>query len=363
MSNRVMVFHHPLPIKANASSASQIRPFKIRQAFIDLGFQVLDVTGYSKERAQAIRKIKQETQKGLKIDFLYSEFSTSPLATNDPHNLPLRPFMDYSFFKWFQQHHGKVGVFYRDVHWAFPFYKKSLSPLKFQVALGLYKYDLHQLRDIDQLFVPSQAMINYLPKELVDKKPTVSPPGTQPLVVPRRDHQQKLLYAGGLGGSIYDVNELLHSISQHQDFDLTLLVRKYDWENLVRVDDFQKPNNLHLSFKNSEESAEEFLRSDFFAMMIEPNEYFNMAMPMKLFDAISFELPLFCRKGSESARFIETHQIGWAVESTEAMVQLLKSEGFVDAANRCRDNLKRIKEQNTWVQRAQTITDKLSFNS
>lgn len=44
-----IIFHHPLPLDPNATSASGIRPFKMIKAFEKLGYEVLEIRGHGKE--------------------------------------------------------------------------------------------------------------------------------------------------------------------------------------------------------------------------------------------------------------------------------------------------------------------------
>ena len=92
-----IIFHHPLPLRLNSSSASGIRPVRMLEAFRQLGYEVDVVAGYSSERKKIIKKIKQKIENGVKYDFIYSESSTMPTVLTDKHHLPLNPFLDFGF--------------------------------------------------------------------------------------------------------------------------------------------------------------------------------------------------------------------------------------------------------------------------
>ena len=47
-----MIYHHPLPLAVDAISASGIRPMQMKHAFEKLGYEVWNVTGFTKERAR-----------------------------------------------------------------------------------------------------------------------------------------------------------------------------------------------------------------------------------------------------------------------------------------------------------------------
>ena len=48
-----IVYHAPFPLDREASSASGIRPVRMLDAFRELGYTVLDVTGSARERSRA----------------------------------------------------------------------------------------------------------------------------------------------------------------------------------------------------------------------------------------------------------------------------------------------------------------------
>ncbi len=59
-----IIFHHPLPLNPNATSASGIRPLKMLEAFRSLGYEVDVISGYSSERKKRIKEIKKKINEG-----------------------------------------------------------------------------------------------------------------------------------------------------------------------------------------------------------------------------------------------------------------------------------------------------------
>lgn len=114
-----IIFHHPLPLNPNATSASGIRPMRMLEAFKSLGYEVDLVTGYSAERRAAIKSIKNKI---------------------------------------------KSGLFYSDIYWMFDSYDKNLSFLKSVAAKFAYKFELHfYKRYLAKLYLPSLEMGKYVP--------------------------------------------------------------------------------------------------------------------------------------------------------------------------------------------------------
>lgn len=361
MKTKNIIFHHPLPLVKSATSASSIRPLLLLDAFKKLGYKVFPVTGYSQERAHAIAEVKEFSSQGNKFDFLYSELTTSPLPTNDPHNLPLHPFLDFSFFRWFQKQHGKVGVFYRDAHWRFPFYGANLNFIKRKSALALYQFEAQQLaKSVDNLFIPSSAMKTYLPKKLQALPVTTCPPGTiDSPHLKQEQSKKKLLYAGGITPPIYDLTELLDVIKATPHLSLTLCTRQEEWSKLSRQQRIPLSPNIQVIFKDFEQLKAEFLTHDFFVMPIKRNPYFDMAMPMKLFDAISFNLPIFATKGTQAAHFVDSENIGWSIDNCQEVVDIISQTTDQDLQT-ISQNLEKVRQQNTWEARVKLIAQTLT---
>ena len=114
-----MIYHHPLPLADNATSASGIRPVQMKRAFEKLGYEVWDVTGFTKERAHHAADVRHALRHGTRFDFCYSESSTMPMSMTNPNHLPTRPFLDLSLFRTQRRHGIPVGPFRRDLYWRF----------------------------------------------------------------------------------------------------------------------------------------------------------------------------------------------------------------------------------------------------
>ena len=121
-----MIFYYPWPIQENGTSADTIRPYKMLSAFKKIGIEVYEVTGYAKERKEKIQNVKKQVQKGVKIDFTYGENTLLPFLFNEKSRYPTHPLMDYMFFRWLKDQQIPFGLFYRDIHWRFPEFRKNL---------------------------------------------------------------------------------------------------------------------------------------------------------------------------------------------------------------------------------------------
>ena len=77
-ADRLMVFHAPFPLQPDRVAASMLRPLAMRQAFADLGYRIMDVTGYAAQRRRAMARVRAAIAAGSRIEFVYSENATIP---------------------------------------------------------------------------------------------------------------------------------------------------------------------------------------------------------------------------------------------------------------------------------------------
>ena len=66
------IYHYPGEIIASGIG-SALRPYKMLEAFIQLGYEVDVVSGSSAERKRIMKQIRRKICSGVKYDFLYAE--------------------------------------------------------------------------------------------------------------------------------------------------------------------------------------------------------------------------------------------------------------------------------------------------
>ena len=176
MNEKRCIFHIPNYVDPKGLSGSNVRPYKMADAFRQNGYAVDVVMGYGKDRKRQIAEIKRNISNGVRYDFLYSESSTMPTLLTERHHLPVYPFLDFGFFKFCKTHGIKIGLFYRDIYWKFPLYREKINVLKAKLATAMYRYDLFQYdRLLDVLFLPSVLMKQYM-KEIKPSLPLITLP-------------------------------------------------------------------------------------------------------------------------------------------------------------------------------------------
>lgn len=357
-----MIFHVPNKIMPEMKSASHIRPFKMLEAFREIGYEVDFVMGDAKTRVGQIAEIKKKINDGLSYDFMYSESSTMPTLLTESHHLPTYPTLDFGFFKYLKAKGIKIGLFYRDIYWKFPLYKESVSGLKYWLAVNMYKYDLAQYEKlIDILYLPSIKMAKYLPKKLeMISKPL--PPG-YPLMETSfiKPKKLSLIYVGGIGG-LYNLKTFVEVVNNMEDLSFTICCRENEWNTYKDNYPELKPHIkvVHLS---GEELLHEMSNSNLGVLCLEPNEYRDFAVPYKLFEYMGNNLPIIASKDTATADFIEENNIGFVVNYDKDSIESALKELILNP-NILKEkilNIENIKENHTWIARAKKVEEELKI--
>ena len=229
-----MIFHAPFPLQPGRLAASILRPLAMRQAFADLGYRVMEVTGYAAQRRQAMRRVRAAIAAGAAPAFVYGENATIPNALTEPRHLPPHPLLDLSFFRDCQRAGVPVGIFYRDVYWRFPQFRKGINPILEAGLQATYRGELLAYQRLGiHLFLPSRAMGRHIPF-LTPERASALPPGapaveagggSRPTVGAPDAEDLDLLFVGVLQDN-YRLDACLRAVSQTPGTRVTLCVRQ-----------------------------------------------------------------------------------------------------------------------------------------
>lgn len=360
------IFHYPHPIENKPGIGSALRPNRMRAAFENIGYQVDEVSGYGKQRKDAIDKIKHNIESGIVYDFVYSESVNIPMMLAEQDHLPRYPFLDFSFFKFCRKHKIPVGLFYRDMHWRFSLYRKSVSIWKQMITQPLFRYDLSMYRKhVDILYVPSLELGEFI------QHPTIRqlPPGGQEQkeVLARRAAAQpeqgklRVFYVGNVLG-VYDVTDFCKAVANTPGVYLTICTPQTSWEAAKHRYQPYLCDRIKVVHKSSDELQPYYEEADVFCCCLENNEYTRMAMPIKAFESISFGVPVLVTEGIVVGRLIEEAGAGWTAPNdaqafSSLLDTLLKDSKEVQEKTK---NVLSIAPRHTWECRAQQVADDLT---
>ena len=338
-----------------------MRPYKLLQAFTDLGYDVEEVVGYGAERRSKTRELSRELSRGREFAFAYSESHTLPTLLTEPHHLPFYPTLDFGLFTNLKSAGVPIGLFYRDIFWRFENFKRSYSFWKRSVMLPAYQYDWRRYqRLVDHLFLPSLAMQHELPSKWPRNRLSELPPGADI----HEDNQNRLrsgtslrlLYVGGVTPPLYDLSPLFHFARNSPDLEVLVCCRKSEWE--ANASHYTGHTEAVKIVHASGSELDNLYRSADAALIIwEPFPYLNFAMPVKLFEALGFGVPIICSPDTEVSRFVEAEDVGWVVDSNESFRMLTKS--LLENPKQLREKQARVAEvrmRHSWRERAKEVS-------
>lgn len=326
--------------------------------------------GDAEERKKLIKQIKKNIQEGIKYEFLYSESSTMPTLLTEKNHMPTHPFLDFSFFSFCKKNGIKIGLFYRDMYWKFEEYSNKVPLYQRIFSIPMYKYDLKKYNQLlDVFYLPSPHVIDYLPE---CRKPEAKclPPGaiySQEMVEKKHNYFQtrtndkiRIFYVGGISG-LYDISMLLEVIQHNQQIEMVICCRKDEWEKEKLRYEKYLTERITVVHKSGNDLVKYYLWADICSCYFETSEYRSMAMPIKLFEYLSYTIPIIATTDTEAGRMVENLGIGWSIPYNKEMFEkfteeIVKNkdeiyEKHIGALNTLCDN--------TWEKRAEQIAFEL----
>jgi hypothetical protein len=334
-------------------------------AFQSLGYGVDVVMGSATERRRQVGEILHKLASGQRYDFLYSESSTTPTLLTTPSHLPLHPWLDYRLFSRAKKAGIPMGLFYRDIYWRFPEYREHLGAIKTAYAKSFYYLDLWVYRNfLDAVFVPSSAMLDYVPG-LSGLKRVDLPPGAADHAAPcvrYRGGPLRVLYVGGIGG-LYDIGNLYAAIRRLPACELTICCRKDEWARsaLKAQCDSDRPANIKVVHLSGDALEELYSRSHVLSLSVGRHVYRTFAMPYKLFEYIAHRGPILCTSGTAAAQFVSKKGAGIVVDDSaeaveNAIREIMRSP---DVLSPIYEVLETLPSAESWTQRAISVRNAL----
>lgn len=364
---RKCIFHFPNPLNENGTSGSSIRPVKMLNALRNIGYEVDIISGYSNEREQNIKRIKEKIINGESYDFVYSESSTMPTMLTDKNHIPKKFNMDFRFFRFCKNNDIPIGLFYRDVQWKLPIYKENVSGIKRWVAFRFYNYDLRQYkRYLTCMFLPTVSMSKYINKKYLIGNLVELPPGADccnysEMKLTSDGSTLRLLYVGGIG-ELYRFDELLRAVADMEDIIFTICCRENEWIAFSKQYEDYLASNIKVVHKSGDELKTLYNQCDVCLAVFCPRDYTKIAMPVKIFEYMSYCKPVIANVNTAYGDFVSKNKIGWSVEydadKIRDLLVYIKSnpKEVVDKTKEIAIQL----ENHTWERRAEKVKEILT---
>lgn len=274
--------------------------------------------------------------------------------------------MDFAFLRFCRSQGIPVGLFYRDIYWKFPdIFNASTTMVKRSILIPLFLYDLKKYRScVDMLYLPTERMYQFIQNGIVHK--SLPPAGVlhenSYLVKKSRPAKSGLhiFYVGATSG-LYDNRCLLQAVKETENVCLTLCTCKQQWEQQKAVYEPFLCERIQVLHKSAEQLKEYYEAADIFAYCLQENDYLHMAMPIKIFEAVSYGTPILATGAASLSSFIVNNKIGWITEPT---VDCLKKQFrfLLDHPEEIREKTENTINAaycNTWEDRARQVAEDL----
>jgi glycosyltransferase involved in cell wall biosynthesis len=364
-----IIVYFPYKLR-DQTSGSSVRPVKILEAFNEVATQrnceLIEIHGETKERHTQFEKLYKEVNPN-DILFCYMENATIPLVLSDSDHIPRKPLMDYQFIKYLNKNNIPLGVFYRDIYWKFDSLYKVKIGIKqamrslFKMELAMYKKYAHTF------FLPSIYMNEYVGAD--SKNVTNLPPGGTNKLEFSKDSITKVpnaIYVGGINPryGIYDTLEAFKKLNETETLaTLTLICRK---EDLTTYADLINPYKdfswINIQNAFGEQLISYYSSADIGIVPIKRDFYNDFAVAVKLFEYISFGLPVIATNCTAQKDLVEKSELGVVVDDNadgilKGLKELLNPQIRKDYKERV---TKALLEEHLWIHRAEKVFETLS---
>jgi len=304
-----VIFYYPGVISKKPTSGSAQRPYKMLMALREK-YSVYEITGELTVRRKKIKELVKLIKEGKQIKCLYGEFKTTPLIySNGASDVSLSYLYDFWFLSFCKRHNVDTSIYIRDLFWQFDAYKRQVPLYKRLMFRFFYYFDFMLLTQlVTRIFLPTESIKAFLPV-VNPEKVGVLPPGCDDLLVRPRalvDNKIRIIYVGGFGFN-YDLAWFVKDIPEN--VQLTLCIRPEDVANINFST--ERITVLHLS---SGELPEEYEKHDLAIVPINKSPYLDVAMPIKVMEAVGNEVPIITTDLKEVSDFVLLNNIGWIID-------------------------------------------------
>ena len=341
---------------SDCDSGNYLRPARMYEAFLREGHSVYLLSGEQERNAWKERKRKvAETEKWLDShtpDICYIESPVYPILLT----------CDYRLIRRIHAMGIPMGYFYRDFYFKFPdLYPKRTgvsNRMKDAWLMFLQRRTDRLLKRVDIVYFPSRGCTELFP--YADMRPLPPAAEIHPI---GKGEGRSCIYVGGLGGH-YGGKTLLEAFrilnAGEESFPLLLVCRESEWKQYA--DEWGKEPWLEVHHASGDALLPLYARAALAVLPIEKNRYTDFAVNVKLFEYMSYGLPIAATSVREIGSLIRENGLGRAdAENADTLAReicdMLADES---AMAQWRQNCETVlREKHLWIHRVRQIVREL----
>lgn len=139
---------------------------------------------------------------------------------------------------------------------------------------------------------------------------------------------------------------------------MVVCTRAEEWSNARAGYAEFLADNINVVHANGPETTPYFTAANVAVVATEPQEYWNFAAPLKVYEYLGHGLPIIASEGSLAGRFVAEHGLGWTVPyRREAFSELLgELDAHPELIDQARERVLAVREDHSWAGRVREIT-------
>ena len=347
-------------LDAEADSGSSVRPKKMIEAFRSIGYDLLILEGLQNrvfERHQSVTKLRSLLKaKHTEFAFCYIEPPAGPLFCPT----------DLSLLKDLRKLNIPTGLFYRDAYYLYPEYYGNDGRLKEALLQYMSKRDFKVFSNTcDVIFTPSDSfskLVNF-PNRMIALPPACSV-GSIEANTPQ-GKEVTAIFVGSADkwyGAFLTLDAFKAVNESGVTAPLIFICPEGQWSNIDEsYRALESEPWLEVMHLSGDQLNDQYKKADYAILPYLQTPYNDIAMPVKLFEYISFQKPIITTNCTDKANFIKRWNIGVVAEDNvpdfaQAIKQMIYDEQKFGEFKR---NLPQALVENTWEARAETVTAEL----
>lgn len=345
-------------------TASSVRPQKIYQELKKSNIQIKLLEGqdnlYEKRKAN-VKEILKWLENN-RPDMCYIESPSGPFLC--PYDLKL--------LKVLNKKNIPTSIFYRDAYWKFPYMgirRKSIyNSLKNRIVRYMQKRDWRVIVDTCTLiYFPSESLANYFKIKNFKTLPPGCEMADDNVMNTKNDKCPTAIYVGG-ATKRYGIYLILDTFKRLNDTEiqskLKVICPKEQWECLdIEYQKYLDNDWLEVYHTADRKKLKELYQdSDFALLPLLKSEYNDIAVPVKLYEYVSYLKPVISTNCCEMKKIVTQNEIGIVTgDTSEEFEQAVRTmisnkKQFIEYKNNCFY----MRKNNTWSKRVETIVEDLT---